>query len=94
MVLVWLVCKVAGGPSRTPAPCQGRSPKPTPPPERGERVAFRTGLAFCWLFTGGAGRLRASGSEGQGSDGAVEGKADGVTGMSEVRNGRAGPEAL
>eukprot|EP00966_Prymnesium_polylepis_P068719 1596295-Prymnesium_polylepis.1 len=29
VVLVWLLCKVAGGPSRTPATCQGRSPKPT-----------------------------------------------------------------
>ena len=36
----------------------------------------------------------APGSEGQGSDGAVESEADRVTGISEVRNGRAGPEAL
>eukprot|EP00966_Prymnesium_polylepis_P271905 6282274-Prymnesium_polylepis.1 len=38
VTLAWLVCKVAGGPSRTPAPCQGRSPKPaTTRAPRGDR---------------------------------------------------------
>jgi len=67
VVLVWLVCKVAGGPSRTPATCQGeRSPKPTTTrPPRGETsrlVVLWYGVLVLWYvvrrlfeaFPGGA----------------------------------------
>eukprot|EP00966_Prymnesium_polylepis_P229916 5319952-Prymnesium_polylepis.1 len=48
------VCKVAGGPSRTPATCQGREVPQTdhdPPPQRGETVIFC--LALWCLGTSG-----------------------------------------
>ena len=49
VVLVWLVCKVAGGPSRTPATCQGRDPQTDnlPPPQGGHGYLF---FAFLTLF--------------------------------------------
>ena len=58
MVLVWLVC-MAGGPSRTPATCQGRGPpnRPPPAPPGGRRVGlwcFGMGFGgFSRLFTRG-----------------------------------------
>jgi hypothetical protein len=66
VVLVWLVCKVAGGPSRTPATCQGRGPpnQPPPAPLEGGRVSclglWCLGMGFRGFsrITGGAGRRR------------------------------------